>query len=164
MHQNHNFQAEPIKNWKIRKSRSDQPPKLVPISESAICILLIYYSGFSTEFTDCQEAVQMRSLFQRYHAWVTLQVSHVWGNSASQGQLVTRDWLKLNEIKWTDECACLEGSIMKTKQELHGNVLMCTHFNMKSDSEIVMVDLAFGDDFFKQNRSWDDSGTTISGI
>ena len=25
-----------------------------------------------------------------------------------------------------------------------------------STSEIVMVDLAFGDDFFKQNRSWDD--------
>ena len=34
----------------------------------------------------------------------------------------------------------------------------------KSDSEIVMVDLAFGDDFFEQNRSWDDFGTTISGI
>ena len=33
-----------------------------------------------------------------------------------------------------------------------------------TDSEIVMVDLAFGDDFFKQNRSWDDFGTTISGI
>ena len=33
-----------------------------------------------------------------------------------------------------------------------------------SDSEIVMVDLAFGDDFCKQNRSWDDFGTTISGI
>ena len=33
-----------------------------------------------------------------------------------------------------------------------------------ADSEIVMVDLAFGDDFFKQNRSWDDVGTTISGI
>ncbi len=34
----------------------------------------------------------------------------------------------------------------------------------KADSEIVMVDLAFGDDFFKQNRSWDDFGTIISGI
>ena len=33
-----------------------------------------------------------------------------------------------------------------------------------TDSEIVMVDLAFGDDFFEQNRSWDDFGTTISGI
>ena len=27
-----------------------------------------------------------------------------------------------------------------------------------ADSEIVMVDLALGDDFFKQNRSWDDFG------
>ena len=33
-----------------------------------------------------------------------------------------------------------------------------------TDSEIVMVDLAFGDDFFERNRSWDDFGTTISGI
>ena len=32
------------------------------------------------------------------------------------------------------------------------------------DSEIVMVDLGFGDDFFEQDRSWDDFGTTISGI
>ena len=27
-----------------------------------------------------------------------------------------------------------------------------------------MVDLAFCDDFFEQDRSWDDSGTTISGM
>jgi len=33
-----------------------------------------------------------------------------------------------------------------------------------SDSGLVMVDLAFGDDFFKQNRSWDHFGTIISGI
>ena len=26
----------------------------------------------------------------------------------------------------------------------------------KPDSETVMVDLAFGDDLFEQNRSWDD--------
>ena len=32
-----------------------------------------------------------------------------------------------------------------------------------SDSGLVMVDLTFWDDFFKQNRSWDDFGT-ISGI
>ena len=32
------------------------------------------------------------------------------------------------------------------------------------DSEIMRVDLAFGDDFFKQNRLWDDFGTTISGM
>ena len=30
-------------------------------------------------------------------------------------------------------------------------------------STIGMVDLAFWDDFFKQNRSWDDFGTIISG-
>ena len=36
--------------------------------------------------------------------------------------------------------------------------------SQSADSEIVMVDLAFGDDFFEQNRSWDDFGTTISGI
>ena len=34
----------------------------------------------------------------------------------------------------------------------------------KADSEIVMVDLSFGDDFFEQNRSWDDFGTTIAVI
>ena len=33
-----------------------------------------------------------------------------------------------------------------------------------SDSEIVMVDLGFGDDLFEQNRSWDDFGTIISNI
>ncbi len=33
-----------------------------------------------------------------------------------------------------------------------------------ADSEIVMVDLGFGDDSFEQDRSWDDFGTTISGI
>ena len=33
-----------------------------------------------------------------------------------------------------------------------------------ADSEIRMVDRAFGDDFFEQDRSWDDFGTTISGI
>ena len=33
-----------------------------------------------------------------------------------------------------------------------------------TDSELRMVDRAFGDDFFKQNRSWDDFGTIISGI
>ena len=32
------------------------------------------------------------------------------------------------------------------------------------DSGLVMVDLAFWDDFFKQRRSWDDFGTIISGI
>ena len=32
------------------------------------------------------------------------------------------------------------------------------------DSGLVMVDLAFWDDFFKQDRSWDDFGTTNSGI
>ena len=36
--------------------------------------------------------------------------------------------------------------------------------HIDSDSGIVMVDLVFGDDFFKQNRSWDDFGTIISGI
>ena len=35
---------------------------------------------------------------------------------------------------------------------------------MGADSEIVMVDLGFGDDFFEQNQSWDDFGTTVSGI
>ena len=32
-----------------------------------------------------------------------------------------------------------------------------------ADTEIVMVDLVFGDDF-EQDRSWDDFGTIISGI
>ena len=36
-----------------------------------------------------------------------------------------------------------------------------THF---TDSEIVMLDGTFWGDSFEQNRSWDDSGTTISGI
>ena len=35
---------------------------------------------------------------------------------------------------------------------------------LPADSEIVMVDLGFGDDFFELNRSWDDFGTIISGI
>ena len=36
--------------------------------------------------------------------------------------------------------------------------------NKKPDSEIVMVDLGFGDDFFEQDRSWDEFGMIISGI
>ena len=34
----------------------------------------------------------------------------------------------------------------------------------QTDSEIVMLDGTFFGDSFKQDRSWDDSGTTISGI
>ena len=33
-----------------------------------------------------------------------------------------------------------------------------------ADSEIVLVDLAFWDDLFEQDRSWDDFGTTIAGM
>ena len=33
-----------------------------------------------------------------------------------------------------------------------------------TDSGIVMVDGTFFGDSFEQDRSWDDSGTTISGI
>ena len=33
-----------------------------------------------------------------------------------------------------------------------------------AESEIVMVDGTFFGDSFEQDRSWDDSGTTISGI
>ena len=36
--------------------------------------------------------------------------------------------------------------------------------NICSDSGIVMVDGTFFGDSFEQDRSWDDSGTTISGI
>ena len=35
---------------------------------------------------------------------------------------------------------------------------------MAPDTEIVMVDLALGNDFFEQERSWDDFGITISGM
>ena len=38
---------------------------------------------------------------------------------------------------------------------------LSSHF---SDSGIVMVDGTFFGDSFEQDRSWDDSGTTISGI
>ena len=38
------------------------------------------------------------------------------------------------------------------------------HVTFCSDSEIGMVDRVFGDDFFEQNRSWDDFGKIISGI
>ena len=41
---------------------------------------------------------------------------------------------------------------------------ICLSVMISTDSEIVMVDLGFGDDFFEQDRSWDDFGTTISGI
>ena len=37
-------------------------------------------------------------------------------------------------------------------------------FSNLADSEIVMVDGTFWDDSFEQDRSWDDFGTTISGI
>ena len=37
-------------------------------------------------------------------------------------------------------------------------------FSQISDSEIVMVDGMFFGDSFEQDRPWDDSGTTISGI
>ena len=35
---------------------------------------------------------------------------------------------------------------------------------LDADPEIVMVDLALGDDFFEQTRSMGDSGTVISDI
>ena len=37
-------------------------------------------------------------------------------------------------------------------------------FILGADSEIVVVDETFCDDSFEQDRSGDDSGTTISGI
>ena len=36
------------------------------------------------------------------------------------------------------------------------------HNNIKADSEIVMVDMGFRDDFFELNQSWDDFGTATS--
>ena len=47
-------------------------------------------------------------------------------------------------------------------------VLACepilTRGKVMPDSGTVMVDGTFLDDFFEQDRSWDDFGTTISGI
>ena len=39
-----------------------------------------------------------------------------------------------------------------------------TSFQHKADSELKMIDRAFGDDFFELNLSWGDFGTIISGI
>ena len=44
-----------------------------------------------------------------------------------------------------------------------GIFLRMLSLTLFADSGLVMVDLAFWDDFFKQNRSWDDFGTIISG-
>ena len=46
-------------------------------------------------------------------------------------------------------------------------IWICGHVDAgknKADSGIVMVDGTFFGDSFEQDRSWDDSGTTISGI
>ena len=63
-------------------------------------------------------------------------------------------------------CSTLSSSLFAEFQSLatsassgHGPSFMGA-----SDSEIGMVDRPFGDDFFEQNRSWDDFGTIISGI
>ena len=44
------------------------------------------------------------------------------------------------------------------------DILTVDYVPNKADSEIRVVDRAFGDDVFKQNGSWDDFGTIISGI
>ena len=51
-------------------------------------------------------------------------------------------------------------------QQLHVVTFpLCSFFKTaNADTEIVMVGVGFGDDFFEQDRSWDDFGTTISWI
>ena len=46
--------------------------------------------------------------------------------------------------------------------DLEGTLL--DHSTTPADSGIVMVDGTIFGDSFEQDRSWDDSGTTISGI
>jgi len=41
---------------------------------------------------------------------------------------------------------------------------MFHYVSVAPDSELGMVDGAFWDEFFEQDRSWDDFGTIISGI
>ena len=42
--------------------------------------------------------------------------------------------------------------------------LLPLFFTLKTDAGIVMVDGTFFGDTFEQDQSWDDTGTTISGI
>ena len=59
--------------------------------------------------------------------------------------------------------AAIQGAVLSARQSVDTNSqsrFLCSN----ADSEIVMVDLAFGDDFFEQDLSWDDFGTTNSGI
>ena len=63
-----------------------------------------------------------------------------------------------------DKGTVLNADQIHTKS-IHWNawiLRMC--FHLWADSEIVMVDLAFGDDFFWTKSVMDDFGTTISGI
>ena len=60
-------------------------------------------------------------------------------------------------IPWNANCNINGKDTIKTTAEVPIIIYI-------TDSEIVMVDLGFGDDFFEQNRSWENFGTTISGI
>ena len=64
----------------------------------------------------------------------------------------------------TDLFACLDQSVPSTMAAGSVRRVQGLGEQLNADSGLVMVDLAFWDDFFKQDRSWDDFGTTISGI
>ena len=53
--------------------------------------------------------------------------------------------------------------VRRTFLSSNGSMSNITGWHL-ADSGLVMVDCVFRDDFFKQDRSWDDFGTTISGI
>ena len=64
-------------------------------------------------------------------------------------------WWLDEDDEWPEDLEAIRAALMVSKK---------LKAQEASDSEIVMVDLVFGDDFFEQDRSWHDFGTTISGI
>ena len=60
-----------------------------------------------------------------------------------------------SDDEWPEDLVAIRAALMVSKK---------LKAQEASDSEIVMVDLVFGDDFFEQDRSWDEFGMTISGF
>ena len=86
------------------------------------------------------------------YPWISMDSmdihGHPWISAADRSPLYISNFNAEIDPSRLDPCPHLRKDIL-------------TH---NADSGLVMVDLAFWDDFFKQDRSWDDFGTTNSGI
>ena len=88
---------------------------------------------------------------------------------ASRTASVCSHWLASSQRSWSllDVNGPIRNRKMTTCKRIKGQLAQCKENRLEPVNSCfaeVMVDRIFWDDSFEQDRSWDDSGTTISGI